>query len=69
VKSLFVTNEYKKNGVYRLRLNKNGIWQEFTIDDYMPCELEGLPMYTRNNFDELWVMLLEKAYAKLHGGY
>jgi calpain-15 len=69
VDRLFVTDTYKKNGTYRMRINKNGVWQELTIDDYMPCSLEGGPLFTRSHGNELWVMLLEKAYAKLHGGY
>lgn len=40
-----------------------------TIDDYMPCQLESTPLFTRTHGNELWVQLLEKAYAKLHGGY
>lgn len=52
-----------------MKINKNGVWQELTIDDYMPCALEGAPLFTRAHGNELWVMLLEKAYAKLHGSF
>lgn len=52
-----------------MKINKNGVWQELTIDDYMPCALEGSPLFTRTHGNELWVLLLEKAYAKLHGSF
>ena len=52
-----------------MKINKNGVWQELTIDDYMPCSLEGPPLFTRSHGNELWVLLLEKAYAKIHGSF
>ena len=42
---------------------------EITIDDYFPCSVEGGPLFSRSNGNELWVLLLEKAYAKIHGNY
>ena len=69
VEKLFVTREYKKNGAYRLKVNKSGVWQEVTVDDYMPCQLDGAPLFTRTHGNELWVQLLEKTYAKVHGSY
>ena len=53
-----------------MRLYKNGIQQIVTVDDYFPCEARsGQPIFSRAVGNELWVMLLEKAYAKLHGNY
>ncbi len=69
VHNLFVTKEYKPNGAYRMKVNKSGVWMETTIDDYMPCALDGPPLFTRTHGNELWVQLLEKAYAKMHGCY
>jgi hypothetical protein len=40
-----------------------------TVDDYFPCYPEGGPIFSRAHCNELWVLLLEKAYAKLHGNY
>ena len=69
VKRLFITNEYNDFGIYKLRICKNGEWVVVTIDDYIPCYYSGGPMFSSGNGNELWVMLIEKAYAKLHGNY
>lgn len=52
-----------------MRLCKNGEWQEVIVDDYFPCYPNGGPIFSKCGLNEMWVLLLEKAYAKLHGGY
>lgn len=46
----------------------DGIWQCVVIDDYFPT-YNGKPIFSKNNGNEIWVMLLEKAYAKIYGSY
>ena len=69
VKRLFKSEEVSPCGLYRIRFCKNGEWQVVTVDDYFPCAPFGKPKFNRSNGNELWVMLVEKAYAKLHGDY
>lgn len=69
VKRLFYNEEVNPDGVYRLRFCKGGEWVVVTVDDYFPCLPQGNPMYSRSYTNNLWVLLLEKAYAKLHGSY
>lgn len=52
-----------------MKICKNGEWVTVTIDDYFPCHPEGGPIFSRAHCNELWVLILEKAYAKLHGNY
>lgn len=40
-----------------------------TIDDLFPCYPKGGPIFSRGHGNELWILLLEKAYAKLHNNY
>ena len=49
----------------------NGIWKLVLVDDYLPCYGSwGLNFsFTSTNGNELWVVLLEKAWAKLNGCY
>ena len=43
------------------------------MDDYFPCIEDSPnhfePAFCKTSERELWVMLLEKAYAKVHGAY
>lgn len=66
---LFITKNYQKNGVYRVKICKNGEWITVTVDDYFPCYPMSGPMFSRSHGNELWVLILEKAYAKIHGNY
>ncbi|KAL0436113.1 UNVERIFIED_CONTAM: Calpain-type cysteine protease DEK1 [Sesamum radiatum] len=47
-----------------------GEWVPVVVDDWIPCESHGKPAFaTSRKGNELWVSILEKAYAKLHGSY
>ena len=70
ITKLFQNPEYNEQNLYRLRICKDGEWQNVTIDDYIPCSaISKQPVFSKNNGNELWVIILEKAYAKLHGSY
>jgi len=65
----------KNVGLYAFRFFIDGEWELVVIDDYIPCiKDEDVGMYkpcyaTSRNKREVWVMLFEKAYAKLYNGY
>jgi len=62
-------DNYSQLGVYEVRLYKEGIEEIVQLDDYIPCyPLKG-PVYSKANGYELWVLLLEKAFAKYNGSY
>jgi calpain-15 len=69
IERLFITKEINNFGVYRVKLCKNGEWVTITLDDFFPCYPMGSPIFSRNAGNDIWVLLLEKAYAKLHGNY
>jgi hypothetical protein len=57
-------------GRYSVRFHKAGEWRTVVVDDLVPCSKAGLPAYGRaHQLDELWVAVVEKAYAKLHRSY
>jgi hypothetical protein len=40
------------------------------VDDYVPVDPKtGKAAFARSRGDEIWMCLLEKAWAKLHGSY
>lgn len=69
IERLFLTKNVNSLGIYRVKLYKNGLPVIVTVDDLFPCYPKGEPIFSRCFSNELWVLILEKAYAKLHGGY
>ena len=60
IERLFITKEVNSQGIYRMKICKNGEWVTVTIDDFFPCYAMGGPLFSRCQNNELWVMLLEK---------
>jgi hypothetical protein len=68
--------EDQERGIYTLKFWKDGAWRYVHIDDQIPCRFDGKPLYSRAAASRhgdggcpAWPLLLEKAYAKLHGSY
>lgn len=51
-----------------MKFCKNGEWKEIVVDDKFPC-YQGEPAFSKAHGDELWVLVLEKAWAKSFGSY
>ena len=56
-------------GVYSIRVTINNRDRWVIVDDHIPCLGQRPSFSSSTEKGELWVMLLEKAMAKLHGGY
>ena len=62
---------WKKTGCFMLRFFKNGEFNYVIVDDYIPVDARGWPVFTKGGEDglEMWPAIIEKAYAKLYGSY
>ena len=71
IESLFNTKTVNKAGIYSLNLFVNGKVQEVIVDDLIPCDgTKKRPCFAHaRDTSQVWLMLLEKAWAKLHGSY
>ena len=71
ITKIFLTKNYEKEkSIYELLLFIDGEYQIVLLDDYFPC-IKGtsVPYFSKPTTFELWFMLLEKAWAKVNGGY
>ncbi|KAF7218705.1 calpain-9 [Nothobranchius furzeri] len=57
------------NGSFIFRFWQYGQWEEVRIDDFLPTQENQLIYLSSPERQEFWSSLLEKAYAKLKGGY
>jgi calpain-15 len=70
IRKLFETEEVNEQGMYGIKVCDKGEWKTVIIDDLIPCRHNTKqPVFTKGNGNEIWVLLLEKAWAKLYGGY
>eukprot|EP00040_Diaphanoeca_grandis_P008886 m.46740 g.46740 ORF g.46740 m.46740 type:complete len:520 (-) comp20323_c0_seq1:437-1996(-) len=72
IHNLFVTKESSHRGKYVVRLydGYKQTWKRITVDDMIPCHIKsGKPLFAQPHEREMWVLILEKAFAKLLGGY
>ena len=47
-----------------------GVYQEVVVDDFIPGNQKGEPLFAKPaGGREIWVMILEKCWAKLFGSY
>jgi len=83
IDNIFITKRESNTGVYALRLCVHGHWISILLDDSFPVlgdafraewsrktpKCKGAATAHARDFGELWVPLIEKAMAKLYGGY
>ena len=70
IKKIFVDKDIKVNGFYIVKFILGGEEYPFRIDDHIPYDLKkNKPAFSQSKGNELWVMLLEKAWAKINGNY
>ena len=70
IERIILNKDVNPQGVYAVNICMDGIWQEVVMDDSFPCfKKTKKPAFCSNQSLEIWPMLIEKAWAKAHGGY
>lgn len=65
---LLITKKSNKKSIYSVALNICGTWEHVELDDFIPTRNRNIS-FCHSDSAELWVIFLEKAYAKINGGY
>lgn len=67
---LFNNLHISENGNYEIKFKINNKISILSLDDYFPYNLKtNMPLFCKPYKNSIWVMLLEKAWAKIKGSY
>jgi len=70
IAEIFRHHDVNSNGYYEICLKIDGLWNVVILDDFIPCSKRSKrPIFANPKGNELWAILLEKAWAKINGGY
>ena len=71
IEDLFLHNKQTKEHVYGVYIFINGVWELVLVDDYFPYIGSNFKQFAfaSSQGNELWVSILEKAWAKVNGCY
>ena len=70
IKKCFVTRNFNFAGKYRVKLHINGQLRTYILDDFFATNAKtGRWQFSYSKEGEIWVQLLEKAWAKANGTY
>ena len=71
IDKLFYFKEKTKEHIYGIYFYINGNKKLVLIDDYLPCIGVGFKQFamSKSEENEIWVALMEKAWAKVNGNY
>ena len=75
IKRIFRTQEVNAAGCYAVQLYINGEKRVVVVDDYFPYDTAtstwafSQPSRTSDRNNEIWVLIIEKAWAKIFGSY
>ena len=67
---IFKTKNINEEGYFELIIFIDGKFQIVLVDDYLPVFSKNKKIcFSKLNNNEIWICILEKAWAKINGGY
>jgi len=72
LRTCFISQEFNERGKYQMRIfdGRAKKWTVVTVDDNLPVKKKNNTLlFAQPNGNELWVLLIEKAFAKFCGDY
>lgn len=69
IRASFKTKTVNPDGLYELYYYENGQKYIMFIDDFLPVDTNNQFLFKKAMPEQLWILLLHKAYAKYEGGF